>query len=381
MKYTIQVNQAGADAANLRGKVDIIDLAIFDAFKDFANGMKCEKKICGGRVWFWISYKLIIDEIPYCNILTNDGIYRRMKNLQAAGVIDFHPDNQKTGKTFFSWGAAYDTLISDRGTDEKPEGVRMKNRRGTDEKPEGYGLKTGGGTDEKPDNHYTIDHYTNPETKKENSAAKPLSPPFQKIGEVDLPENLSLETQKKEKTSPGAGANETPVRSTGAVRLSIVDPELPGVRIEEEIQPQTPPEKTGRSKQARHTPQIHPENESCFQYFSEPERARAAWQEWVEYKYSQHREKYKEAKTELAKLRQLFKQFTGDAAKFEEAVNYSIGNLYRGVFAPKSEKENGKFQQLDKAQQQHLNLARYVADLRSGAAFRDAGKVDYITGE
>ena len=107
MKYTIQVNQAGADAANLRGKVDIIDLAIFDAFKDFANGTKCEKKFTpDGRVWFWISYSLIIEELPYCEIRTNDGIYRRMKNLQAAGIIDFHPDNQRLNKTFFAWGAA-----------------------------------------------------------------------------------------------------------------------------------------------------------------------------------------------------------------------------------------------------------------------------------
>ncbi len=137
MKYTINVNQAGADAANLRGKVDIIDLAIFDAFKEFANGTKCEKKIgADGRIWFWISYKLIIEEIPYCNINTNDGIYRRMKNLQAAGIIDFHHDNQRIGKTFFTWGTAYDLLISDsdlriknrRGTDQKPEGVRIKNR-------------------------------------------------------------------------------------------------------------------------------------------------------------------------------------------------------------------------------------------------------------
>ena len=104
MKYTIQVNQAGADAAKLRGKVDIVDLAIFDAFRDFANGTKCEKKMTAdGRVWFWVSYSLIIEELPYCNIRTTDGVYRRMKNLQAVGIIDFHPDNQRTNKTYFAW--------------------------------------------------------------------------------------------------------------------------------------------------------------------------------------------------------------------------------------------------------------------------------------
>ena len=209
MKYTIQVNQAGADAANLRGKVDIVDLAIFDAFRDFANGTKCEKKMTeDGRVWFWVSYSLIIDELPYCNIRTTDGVYRRMKNLQAAGIIDFHPDNQRANKTFFAWGAAYDLLISD--TD-----LRMKNRRGTDEKPEGYGLKTGGGTDEKPDNHYTNNHTT----KSERAATEKNS--------LSPAENSTLEAQPLEgKNLPG-----------GAALIEVHDPELPGVPRHDTIPP------------------------------------------------------------------------------------------------------------------------------------------------
>lgn len=134
-------------------------------------------------------------------------------------------------------------------------------------------------------------------------------------------------------------------------------------------------------KTTTYTPKIHAENEPHFAYFSDPAKAKAAWTEWIEYKYSQHREKYKEPKTELAKLRQLFKQFHGDATKFEEAVNYSIGNLYKGIFAPKIENGNGKFQHLDKAQQQHIKLARFVADIHSGAAFANTGTVDIITGE
>ena len=127
--------------------------------------------------------------------------------------------------------------------------------------------------------------------------------------------------------------------------------------------------------------QIHPENEPHFSYFSNPDKAKSAWLDWIEYKYTQHREKYKDAKTELSKLRQLFKQFNGDSAKLEEAVSYSTGNLYKGIFAPKIEKQDGKFQHYDKAQQQHIKLARFVADIHSGSAFADAGKVEYITGD
>jgi len=235
MKYTIHVNQAGADAANLRGKVDIIDLAIFDAFKDFANGTKCEKKVGpDGRVWFWVSYSLIIAEIPYCGIKTNDGIYRRMKNLQAVGVIEFHPENQRTNKTFFTWGATYDLLISDSD-------LRMKNLTPTDEKPEGYGLKTGRGTDEKPDNHYTNNPFTNPHTKNQNNAgaSDPLSPPFKKVDEI-YPEQISLEAEKAEPLH----------RGPGAVRVSITDPEFPGVTVVEELAP-GPKTRNGRKSKTQ----------------------------------------------------------------------------------------------------------------------------------
>lgn len=227
MKYTIQVNQAGADAAKLRGKVDIVDLAIFDAFRDFANGTKCEKKMTAdGRVWFWVSYTLIIEELPYCNIRTTDGVYRRMKNLQSAGIIDFHPDNQRTNKTFFAWGKAYDLLISD--TD-----LRMKNRRGTDEKPEGYGLKTGGGTDEKPDNHYTNNHATKSEEKKGAT-----------LSSTSEPENISLEAERKKEIPPNSAAPPLvpPFTPTGehiapqpAKVITLYEKGLPGVTVVDSV--------------------------------------------------------------------------------------------------------------------------------------------------
>ena len=201
-------------------------------------------------------------------------------------------------------------------------------------------------------------------------ASAPLSPPFKKVDEIE-----PLEAKKEKDFKTGAGGAPTIVK--------LYDNELPGVLVVDSIppQPMTKPETTGRQRQTRNTPHIHPENETCFSYFSDPAKARAAWQEWIDYKYEQHRERYKAAKSELSKLRQLFKQFSGDSEKFEVAVNYSIGNLYKGVFPPKQEKENGQFQHLDKAQQQHLKLARFVADLRNGSAFAGAGKVEYITGE
>jgi len=178
MKYTIHVNQAGADEAGLRGLVDIIDLAVFDAFKDFANSNRCEKKIDdAGRVWFWIDYNLIVAELPYCGLNNKDSVYRRMRKLAEAKIIEFHPENQKAGRSFFSWSVNYDALVTTtKPTDEIPKGpkdLRTTIRRGTDNNPKGYGQQSEWGSDRKPNYHNTNNHTTNQQTKAGTAADAP----------------------------------------------------------------------------------------------------------------------------------------------------------------------------------------------------------------
>lgn len=198
MKYTLSINQFAVVSIGLADKVDLIDLCIFDAFKSFANSSRCEKMVDEGGIWFWISYAEIISELPLSGIKTNDGIYRRMKKLAEAGIIIFHPNNQRLSRTFFKWGANYDAIERRQNTstptDEKPEVVkdlRMKNRRGTDEKPEVP-------TDETPNNHYTINHTTN--HREVVSEKKSLTPPAPARSE-----NFThSEPEKKESVSPAA---------------------------------------------------------------------------------------------------------------------------------------------------------------------------------
>ena len=159
MKFTLTINQAGATIAGLAGKLDIIDLAIFDAFKDFANGNRCEKKFEQNRVWFWISYQALVKEIPFVPIKTKDAVYRRMKKLAEVNIIEFHPGNQKTGKAFFAWSANYDHL---NGRDFTEDELKMLRPKPTDEKPDPYGRASVPPTDEKPYNQYTKDQRTKP---------------------------------------------------------------------------------------------------------------------------------------------------------------------------------------------------------------------------
>lgn len=182
MKYTIHVNQAGADGAGLRGIIDIIDLAVFDAFKDFANSNRCEKMVdAAGMVWFWIDYNLVIQELPYCNLNTKDSVYRRMRRLAEAKVIEFNPDNQKMGRSFFRWSDNYDALITTtKPTEENPkvaEDLRKSIRRGTDKNPKTYGNPSEGTMDKNPNYHTTNNHNTNQHTKASSAADAPDNGP------------------------------------------------------------------------------------------------------------------------------------------------------------------------------------------------------------
>ncbi len=183
MKFTLTINQAGATIAGLAGKLDIIDLAIFDAFKDFANGNRCEKKFEQNRVWFWISYQALVKEIPFVPIKTKDAVYRRMKKLAEANIIEFHPGNQKTGKAFFAWAANYDHL---NGRDFTEDELKMLRPKPTDEKPYPYGRASVPPTDEKPYNQYTKDQRTKP-IEKDMSAQTADG----------LPEKPSLDAKEK----------------------------------------------------------------------------------------------------------------------------------------------------------------------------------------
>ena len=58
------------------------------------------------------------------------------------------------------------------------------------------------------------------------------------------------------------------------------------------------------------------------------------WQEWIDYKKEEHRDKYKSTKTEQKAIDNLVKLSAGDYKIAEEIVNNSIANKYKGLFKP-----------------------------------------------
>lgn len=108
MKYTILINQYAAVTNGLN--LDLIDLAIFDFIKDFANSSSCIKMQTPEGVYFWISHKLVLEAMPLLNIKTNQGLIKRIDNLINAGILRKHPNCDKYRQTLYSFGENYDLL-------------------------------------------------------------------------------------------------------------------------------------------------------------------------------------------------------------------------------------------------------------------------------
>lgn len=108
MKYTILINQYAAINSGL--DLDLIDLAIFDFIKDFANCSNCVKMHTPEGIYFWISHKLILDAMPLLNIKTNQGIIKRVDNLIREGIIQKHPNCELYNKTLYCFGENYELL-------------------------------------------------------------------------------------------------------------------------------------------------------------------------------------------------------------------------------------------------------------------------------
>lgn len=136
MRYTIE---GFSQARSLEFNLDVVDLVILRWIVDFYNTDKMMKMQVDNKVYFWVKYEAVIEDLPILNINTKDSLYRRLKKLVMCGVLEHKTIKQGGTFSMYRFGDRYKFLLSDEkseGTDEKSEGVRMKSRTGTDEKSE-----------------------------------------------------------------------------------------------------------------------------------------------------------------------------------------------------------------------------------------------------
>ena len=109
MKDKISINQKAVAEHGLLGKLDLIDLALFDFIYHFFN-CNFDKKITfiqDGVEYTEIRYSMIQKQMPLLNIGTKRTLINRINKLIAAGLIDRYENNgtenrcgYKRGKNF-----------------------------------------------------------------------------------------------------------------------------------------------------------------------------------------------------------------------------------------------------------------------------------------
>lgn len=107
-KYNILINQRAVIENNL--DLDLIDCAIFDFIKSFSNSPRCTKIQADDGIFFWISHKLIIEQMPLLGIKTPQGIIKRIDKLIIAGMIERSANCEALGKSIYRFGPAYDKM-------------------------------------------------------------------------------------------------------------------------------------------------------------------------------------------------------------------------------------------------------------------------------
>lgn len=113
MKYTIE---GYSQKTLLELGVDAIDALILRWFADFKDTGKMVSRIRpeDGHEYFWVKYQAIIDDMPILGISGPDAMARRMKKLEAAGLLNhWHCLDKGSFSMYRLNQPVYSTLIFD----------------------------------------------------------------------------------------------------------------------------------------------------------------------------------------------------------------------------------------------------------------------------
>lgn len=144
MKFILQINQKEVMNSGITG-VDAIDMLVFDVA---SNAILCgnldDPEVIDGKSFQWVSYNLLINELPLLN-LSKAAMKRRVANLVAAGLLIKSSANEDQRKLFMAIGPAAKRLNSDYNdrftneqgggfTNEQTLGSQMSSNKNTNNK-------------------------------------------------------------------------------------------------------------------------------------------------------------------------------------------------------------------------------------------------------
>lgn len=149
-------------------KIDVTDLLILQVVSDFMNRKSIIKQIIDEKIYFWINYKAILEDLPILDIKKQAFIDRLNKMVDFGLLEKSIVKNEQGSFSFYRIGEKYETLKYKKNNEEDKcettDGVCS-------------GLQTGCVVDYRPKNSTTKENSTIKETKEEEREYKEIEEP------------------------------------------------------------------------------------------------------------------------------------------------------------------------------------------------------------
>lgn len=138
MKYTIE---GFSQEQSVRLGLDAISLILLRWLVDFYNTDKMKKVEIDSRMYFWVHYKTIIENLPILRINNVDVMARRLKRLCECRVLSFKLFKEEGNKTYYKFNSEILELLLKSGISyskvgrvptQRSEGSRLKSRKQLD---------------------------------------------------------------------------------------------------------------------------------------------------------------------------------------------------------------------------------------------------------
>jgi hypothetical protein len=112
MKYTITINQRAAIESFGDTALNIVDFALIEFIGYFASLDSTRKTNEQGRVWFWLKWTVVRDQMPLLGLNTRKAVWSRVTKLCDAGFLQAHPENQTNAQAFYALGKNWELYNS-----------------------------------------------------------------------------------------------------------------------------------------------------------------------------------------------------------------------------------------------------------------------------
>lgn len=90
-------------------KLDVNDLTILRWLVDFSHTGKMETISMDGKLYYWVSYNKVIEDLPLLNI-GKDMLYRRLKKMVELDILTYY--SKSGGQAYFGFGNNYVSMLS-----------------------------------------------------------------------------------------------------------------------------------------------------------------------------------------------------------------------------------------------------------------------------